>query len=302
MTLMVVLAIWTFVLSIITDIVALSNTVMPPKRPFVPLPAYLNVKSDAAIIRVQQFNVLADGLSGLRKDLGSFSRATSSVLNWNSRKEQLLHELTQYDADVITLQECDHFHDWFQPKLAAMGYIGYFASKPTSGCLDVSNESDGCALFVKKDKFRVISCESKSLALSIARLQEGELQEDETAINAQNQVAIIAVLELINHNNNKDSNNNGHKTKRMEGESGRRYDPLNDYDSLMSDVDIPDTDLDSPPPLVVGTAHLKSSKTSTGERYRQKGILKILAQIQQISDNLGVSVHLCISITLSLLN
>ena len=43
---------------------------MPSKREWLPLPASLDVDEDSLVIRVQQFNVLADGLSGLRPDFG----------------------------------------------------------------------------------------------------------------------------------------------------------------------------------------------------------------------------------------
>lgn len=100
----------------------------------------------------------------------------------------------------------------------ATGYVGYYAPKPTSACLEVNECADGCALFVKSSKLRVVSCESKTLALSIgaitfsqisalnthalqpcpAELSDcGELQEDDKNIMAQNQVALIAVCELV---------------------------------------------------------------------------------------------------------
>ncbi len=36
---------------------------------------------------------------------------------------------------------------------------------------------------------------------------------------------------------------------------------------------------DRPPPLIVCTTHLKSSKTSLGERYRRSGLLQILSTV-----------------------
>ena len=69
-------------------------------------------------LRVLQWNMLADGLSGLQKDLGAFSRIQKGDIDWDeSRKYSLLYELLQYDPDVITLQECDHYYDWFLPCL-----------------------------------------------------------------------------------------------------------------------------------------------------------------------------------------
>lgn len=82
------------------------NTKYPLKRNFIPLPgAYsLNPNNDPVTFRVLQLNVLADGLSGRRPDLGYFSRITSpEVLDWHSRKTKLLHEITQYHPDVITM-------------------------------------------------------------------------------------------------------------------------------------------------------------------------------------------------------
>jgi len=109
--------------------------------------------------RVLQLNMLADGLSGLRDDLGAFSRAKAEDLQWDNRKSRLLHEIVQYSPDVITLQECDHYYDFFFPELSEKGYIGLFAPKPSSACLEVSENSDGCAIFLKKDKFRVTFAE-----------------------------------------------------------------------------------------------------------------------------------------------
>ena len=106
-----------------------------------------------------QFNMLADGLSGLREDLGAFSRAKAEDVRWENRKMKLLYEILQYDPDAITLQECDHYYDFFLPALTARGYDGIFAPKPASACLEVSDNSDGCAIFVRRSKFKIRSAE-----------------------------------------------------------------------------------------------------------------------------------------------
>ena len=139
-----------------------------------------------------------------------------------------------------------------------MGYVGHFAPKPTSACLDVSDNGDGCALFIKRSKLRILSCESKTLALSIAGLTDsGELLEDDKSIMAQNQVALIAVCELVD---------------------GDKQGEMVTYDDNGMKIITPN----KPPPIIIGTTHLKSSKTNTGERYRQKGILQVLTSINGI--------------------
>ena len=186
----------------------------PTARRFLPLPGSYALKKDGraaptatntagtstsnVVLRVLQFNVLADGLSGLRPDLGGFNRVTGEVLRWDRRKEQLIHEISQYAPDIVTLQEVDHYYDFFLPEMTRRGYTGFFARKPTSACLQYSSScADGCAMFVKKSRLRVISCEAKTLALSIAGQDEnGELIEDDASIQMQNQVGLIALCEV----------------------------------------------------------------------------------------------------------
>lgn len=246
-------------------------THLPNARRFIQLPGSYALNSrqyTPLLIRVQQFNVLADGLAGMREDLGGFSRVDRSILDWNSRKDALLHEMLQYNADVITIQECDHFYDFFLPEMSSRGYTGYFAPKPTSACLEVTGNNDGCAMFIKKDRLRVVSCEAKTLALSIAKLSDGgELQEDEKNIKLQNQVALIAVCEFVgwptkNGADRMSDLNKGYKES--SGSANKQADP---------------------PPLLIGTAHLKSSKSAVGERYRQKGALQILTDLSRIYNN-----------------
>jgi mRNA deadenylase 3'-5' endonuclease subunit Ccr4 len=82
------------------------------------------------VFRVLQYNILADGLSALRSDLGRLSRASKEILDWNYRKEKLLHEIVQYQPDVITLQECDHYYDFFYPELKKLGsYLNVVMTK-----------------------------------------------------------------------------------------------------------------------------------------------------------------------------
>ena len=135
----------------------------PKTRKFIPVPSS-SMSIDTSMeyfgdIRVLQFNMLADGLCGLRADLGAFSRATLSDVIWERRKTQLLYEILQYDPDVVTLQECDHYYDFFLPELMKRGYDGLFAPKPASACLEVSDNSDGCAIFLRRSKITAISAE-----------------------------------------------------------------------------------------------------------------------------------------------
>jgi nocturnin len=228
-------------------------------------------------LRVLQFNTLADGLSALRPNLGYFSRVGREVLDWDNRKEQLLQEIIQYDPDIITLQEVDHYYDFFFPQLSQRGYTGYFAPKPTSACLDVSKNSDGCAMFVRRKKLRVISCETKTLALSVAGLEEGELQEDYANIKLQNQVGLIALCEFVcNWKNETSPRSDSKSTSPTSNTKGPFASFKFGEDGLDEDGESP------PPPVIISTTHLKSSKSGTGERYRQSGVQQILNETEKI--------------------
>ncbi|OQR80520.1 hypothetical protein THRCLA_12005 [Thraustotheca clavata] len=106
---------------------------------------------------VLQFNVLADGLSGLREDKGGFILAPGSSLSWSFRSLLLLEEILRFSPDVVCLQEVDHFDDWFEPELRRHGFFGLFAPKPHSPCLFVNDKPDGCAVFFKESSFFMLS-------------------------------------------------------------------------------------------------------------------------------------------------
>lgn len=58
---------------------------------------------------------------------------------------------------MISVQECDRFHDFFYPVLHKFfGYDGVFCPKRDSPCLKHGFYSDGVAVFWKKEKFRPV--------------------------------------------------------------------------------------------------------------------------------------------------
>lgn len=254
---------------------------LPPKRRFLPLtysksfsstlfpgsianptiqPSLLldQTNREKEVLRVLQFNALADGLSGSRADLGDFSRTSAAALDWQTRKSKLLHEITQYQPDIITMQEVDHYHDFFLPELASLDYVGFFAPKPVSPCLLTTSSADGCAIFLKSSRLRVITSETKTIALAKAALTaSGELQEEGKRILAQNQVSIITVCELIDEHG---------QVVRKESNSTDEY----NAESILS------------PPIIIATTHLKAFQSPVGERHRALCVDQVLTSIQRV--------------------
>lgn len=95
----------------------------------------------------------------------NFIKAPTEILQWKNRKEKLLEEILRSEADIVCLEEVDHFHDFFQPKLRENGFEGIFKPKPSSPCLRVGGNSgpDGCAMFYKTEKFTCLEKQELSL-------------------------------------------------------------------------------------------------------------------------------------------
>lgn len=80
----------------------------------------------------------------------------SWALAWDYRKELILTEIVNYDADFICLQEVDtaQFEDYFTKKLAESDYEGIFWPKSRYKTMSDQDRRlvDGCATFYKKSK------------------------------------------------------------------------------------------------------------------------------------------------------
>eukprot|EP01035_Chromulina_nebulosa_P019583 gene19583-25486_t len=228
----------------------INKVMVPLARSFIPLSTIEHKKLIIhSNLRVLQFNILADGLAGLRADFGGFSRVHSEDIIWDNRKHKLIHEIIQYNPDIITLQECDHYYDFFLPQLNNIGYDGLYAPKPASACLEVSPNADGCCIFVKRSKIKFVSSETLTFTLSQADINEESTRDEDKQIRVQNQVALIAICELM-------------------------------IDALQSETDSP------PPQLVIATTHLKAMKTVVGEKYRVREVLQLLDAVTRVINSL----------------
>jgi endonuclease/exonuclease/phosphatase family metal-dependent hydrolase len=234
--------------------------------------------------------MLADGLFGLRKDFGAFSRTKGEYVQWSRRREQLLHEVLQYDPDIITLQECDHYYDCFLPELSARGYNGMFAPKPASACLEVSDSSDGCAIFVKTSKLRITSSETITFALSRAEVSDGdeELVVEDKQVRAQNQVALLLVCELIQPQQQNSGSVGGKKSIAISSTATltTSSNSANTSTQIFTQNNKISENLNAPP-IIVATTHLKAAKTLKGERYRYREVVQLLAAIKRVRDSMG---------------
>lgn len=109
-------------------------------------------------IRVVTFNVLADGPC-----FDSFDGVPREALEWDYRKHRLLEVILQHNAEIICLQECNHFYDWFKPELKKHGYKGQWEAKDGGPCVRLGYPVDGVAIFWKRDEFDLERARTKKL-------------------------------------------------------------------------------------------------------------------------------------------
>ena len=91
-----------------------------------------------------------------------FVECPDEALDWRTRRFRMLEEIARHDADIVCLQEVDHFK-FLRKSLASLGYVGHFLPKPDSPCLYLADNSgpDGCAIFYKQDKFDMLNIDKR---------------------------------------------------------------------------------------------------------------------------------------------
>lgn len=73
-----------------------------------------------------------------------------STLSWSFRFHIISQELLDLNADILCLQEIDHYQD-FETFLNKYNYVGVFKQR-------TGENKDGCAVFWRVNKFELINC------------------------------------------------------------------------------------------------------------------------------------------------
>jgi hypothetical protein len=69
-------------------------------------------------LKIMSYNVCSDIRGALIR--------YSTTRNWIERSSTLISEINSYSADILCLQDVDHFKDFWYPNLAKLGYDRYF--------------------------------------------------------------------------------------------------------------------------------------------------------------------------------
>ncbi|CAJ1936923.1 unnamed protein product [Sphenostylis stenocarpa] len=121
---------------------------------------------------VASYNILGDRNACQHSDL--YVNVPSRYIKWDRRKKVISDELLGWDPDIICLQEVDKYLELSDVMVKA-GYAGSYQRR-------TGDSVDGCAMFWKTDKFRLLEGENiqfKDIGLrdNVAQLSVFEMCE-----------------------------------------------------------------------------------------------------------------------------
>ncbi|KAG0162663.1 Glucose-repressible alcohol dehydrogenase transcriptional effector [Apophysomyces sp. BC1015] len=131
----------------------------------------------------------------------AYGYTASWALTWEYRKELLISDIINYNADIICLQEVEmnRYDDLFCDELKRRGdYDGVFYPKSRAKTMSETERRavDGCATFYKASKFNVI--EHSLLEYNQKALQRPDFKKTEDIYNrvmTKDNIAVMTVLE-----------------------------------------------------------------------------------------------------------
>ncbi|PAV75320.1 hypothetical protein WR25_00323 [Diploscapter pachys] len=170
------------------------NTAPPPERNWVMI-RHADPDRPIATFTVLCYNVLCDKYA----TVSQYSYCPSWALNWEYRKQSIIKEIKNYEADIITLQEVEteQYRLLFLPELKGMGYTGIFSPKSRAKTMSEEERKyvDGCAIFWKSDKFemdRQHTIEFTQLAMKKGSMSDTMLNR----VMPKDNIALCAVLKI----------------------------------------------------------------------------------------------------------
>ncbi|XP_051959606.1 CCR4-NOT transcription complex subunit 6-like isoform X1 [Xyrauchen texanus] len=109
-----------------------------------------------AVFTVMCYNVLCDKYATRQL----YGYCPTWALNWEYRKKGIMEEITNCDADIISLQEVEteQYYTFFLATLKERGYDGFFCPKSRAKLVSEQERKhvDGCAVFFKTEKFALV--------------------------------------------------------------------------------------------------------------------------------------------------
>ncbi|GMT24929.1 hypothetical protein PFISCL1PPCAC_16226 [Pristionchus fissidentatus] len=242
------------------------NTVPPPDRTWMMI-RHADPERPIATFTVLCYNVLCDKYA----TQNLYSYCPSWALNWEYRKQSIIKEIRNYEADIITLQEVEteQYKMLFKPEMAALGYSSIFQAKSRAKTMNEEDRKyvDGCAIFWKNDKFEL----SKEQLIEFSRVVINKCNANENMLNRvmpRDNIGLCAVLKI------KDAVYNNRTVMRT---------PMPPQDNVVGS------------PLIVCTAHIHWDPEFCDVKLVQSMMLahELWRLVEEVSESHRIQPHQC---------
>jgi CCR4-NOT transcription complex subunit 6 len=173
----------------------------PPERQWKNLISQAERDAMASDPNVETFSVLCYNILCEKYATERLYGYTPSwALSWEYRKELILTEVMNYDADFLCLQEVDiaQYEDYFIGHLKGQDYEGVYWPKSrhkTMGEAD-RRQVDGCATFYKASKYQLV--EKQLIEFSAVAMQRQDFKKTDDMFNrvlGKDHIAVVCLME-----------------------------------------------------------------------------------------------------------
>ncbi|KAJ4332467.1 Glucose-repressible alcohol dehydrogenase transcriptional effector [Ascochyta clinopodiicola] len=142
------------------------------------------------------YNILCDKYC----TTAQYGYTPSAALSWENRRETILGELRERNADIVCLQEIDQdsFNEYFREGLAHNDYKGVFWPKSRARTMADREAKlvDGCAIFYKNSKY--ILLDKQLIDFANTAINRPDMKGEHDIFNRvmpRDDIAVIAFLE-----------------------------------------------------------------------------------------------------------
>ncbi|PSN62698.1 hypothetical protein BS50DRAFT_501789 [Corynespora cassiicola Philippines] len=166
----------------------------PPERDWI----VVNEPTDAnqETVTALSYNILCDKYC----TQSQYGYTPSAALSWDNRKEMILAELRERNADIVCLQEIDQesFNDYFRAELAHNDYKGVFWPKSRARTMAEREAKlvDGCAIFYRNSKYVLL--DKQLIDFANTAINRPDMKGEHDIFNRvmpRDDIAVIAFLE-----------------------------------------------------------------------------------------------------------
>ena len=128
--------------------------------------------NETAFVRVMTYNILCPSMA----TVDMYMTTPDSALDWNYRRERIIHEIEMYNPDIVCLQEVQAkiIEPWFYPEMKRLGYEGFYIMKSRGRWYHCADTVDCCLILYRSSSVTLIKHYEIEYSLDAKRLIRNE--------------------------------------------------------------------------------------------------------------------------------